>query len=312
MNHSPNATTPVPPKHVHLTRPERTSMIVIPMVVLVGALIALAGSQGGAIRGGIPVFALAVGAAFLVQWVAFIPSFRAQTERFFDLTGSMTYVSVTILVVLLTPAVDARGLLVAGLVIIWALRLGPFLYRRVTKAGRDDRFDEIKPSLVRFLGLWTIQGLWITFTAAAAWVAITSVSRVPIDAFAVMGFALWVLGFGLEVTADLQKSRFKANPANKGRFISTGLWSVSRHPNYAGEILLWFGVAVIALPVMQGWQWVWLLSPLFVTVLLTKVSGVPLLEKKADATWGGQADYEAYKERTPVLIPSAKLVLGRR
>ena len=281
----------------------RKSLIVLPVLVLLAALVAAAGSQGGATLGGIPVFAMAVGAAFLIQWVVFIPSFKAQTEKFYDLTGSVTYIAITVLLVLLTPGIDARALLLAALVLVWALRLGSFLFRRISKAGKDDRFDEIKPSFIRFLNVWTIQGLWVVFTAAAAWVAITSATRVALDWFALVGFLVWAVGFGIEIVADGQKSRFNADPANKGKFISTGLWSKSRHPNYFGEILLWIGVAIIAVPVLQGWQWVALISPVFVTLLLTKVSGVPLLEKKSDTKWGGQADYEAYKKDTPVLIP---------
>lgn len=185
----------------------------------------------------------------------------------------------------------------------WAARLGTFLVRRVHRAGKDDRFDDLKPSLVRFLSVWTLQGLWVTLTAAAAWVSITSTTRVGLDVFALVGFVVWAVGFGIEIVADLQKSRFNADPANKGRFISTGLWARSRHPNYFGEIVLWAGVAIVAIPTLDGWQLVALISPLFVTLLLTKVSGVPLLERKADAKWGGQPDYEAYKASTPVLIP---------
>jgi len=246
---------------------------------------------------------LAVGAAFLIQWVVFIPSFKAQTEKFYDLTGSLTYIAITLLLVLLTPGIDARALLLAAMVLAWAVRLGSFLFRRISKAGKDDRFDEIKPSFVRFLNVWTIQGLWVTVTAAAAWVAMTSVTRVALDWIALAGFLVWAVGFGIEVVADQQKARFNAISANKGNFISTGLWSKSRHPNYFGEILLWIGVAIVALPALDGWQRVALISPVFVTLLLTKVSGVPLLEKKSDAKWGGQADYEAYKKNTPVLVP---------
>jgi steroid 5-alpha reductase family enzyme len=282
---------------------DRNALIAFPILILVGLLVTLAGSQTGAALAGIPIFALAVGLVFLIQWLVFIPSYRLQTEKFFDLTGSLTYISVSTLALILSQAFDGRSLLLWALVVIWAIRLGTFLFGRIHKAGKDDRFDEIKPSFIRFLNVWTIQGLWVTFTMAAALVAITTTYRKELDLFALLGFLVWVAGFTLEVIADTQKSRFSANPENKGKFIQIGLWSRSRHPNYFGEILLWVGVAIIALPVLQGWQWVALISPVFVTLLLTRVSGIPLLEQKADKKWGGQADYEAYKKNTPVLIP---------
>jgi steroid 5-alpha reductase family enzyme len=282
---------------------DRNSLIGLPVVVLVGAGVAWAGSQGGATVAGVPVFALCVALAFLIQWLAFIPAYLLQSERFFDLTGSLTYISVAAIAVLLSPVVDGRSLLLLGLVVIWAVRLGTFLFRRIQKAGKDARFDAIKPSLPRFLLTWTIQGLWVTFTLAAALAAITTTSRKALGLFALVGFLVWLLGFVFEVTADAQKSRFRADPENKGKFIDTGLWAWSRHPNYFGEIVLWIGVAIIALPVLQGWQWVTLISPVFVALLLTRISGVPMLEKRADEKWGGQEDYEAYKARTPVLIP---------
>lgn len=281
----------------------RRALVGMPLALMLGALLALAGSHRGATLGDLPLFALAVLAAFLVQWIAFIPAYLRQTEVFYDLTGSITYVGVTAALVLLTPERDARAVLLAALVVVWALRLGPFLFRRIRRSGSDDRFDEIKPSFPRFLLVWTVQGLWVTFTAMAAWIGITSSVRRDLDVLAFVGAAVWLVGFALEVTADLQKSRFRADPANAGRFITTGLWSRSRHPNYFGEILLWLGVALVAAGALTGWQWVALASPLFVTLLLTRVSGVPLLEKKAEARWGGQPDYEEYVRTTPVLVP---------
>lgn len=286
-----------------MTKAERNSLIAVPMVVLLGAGLAAAGSRGGATVSGLAVFAIAVASAFVIQWVVFVPSYLARTERFFDLTGSVTYIAVTLGVLLLAGSWDARRVLLAVLVLVWAVRLGTFLFGRVSRTGADDRFDEIKGSFPRFLAVWTVQGLWVSVTAAAAWIAISASRQVGIDAFAVVGFLLWAAGFAVEVVADQQKSGFRADPANRGRFISTGLWSRSRHPNYFGEILLWIGVSVIALPVLQGWQWVGLVSPVFVAVLITRVSGVPLLEAKAEAKWGGQPDYEAYKQTTPVLVP---------
>lgn len=207
------------------------------------------------------------------------------------------------LALVLSPPIGARSILLVALVVIWAARLSTFLFRRVVRAGKDDRFDEIKASFLSFLNAWNTQGLWISFTLAAALAAVTSTRAGDIDAFAVVGLLIWIVGFSIEAVADAQKRRFRADPANKGRYIRTGLWSWSRHPNYFGEITLWTGVAIIALPALQGWQWVTLISPVFVFLLITRVSGVPILEKRADAKWGGEADYRAYKSRTSVLVP---------
>ena len=295
-----------------MNKPDRSALIAVVMVILIGLGLALAGSQGGASVFGIPLFAFSVGLAFLIQWLAFIPAYLLQSERFFDLTGSITYISVTIIAVLVGPVVDGRSILLLSLVVIWAGRLGTFLFRRIHRAGKDARFDEIRPSFIRFLNAWTLQGLWITFTLAAALAAITTTTRKELGWFALVGLLVWIVGFAIEVAADLQKTRFREDPENKGRFIHTGLWAWSRHPNYFGEIVLWIGVAVIALPILRGWQWVTLISPVFVALLLTRVSGVPMLEKRADEKWGDQEDYEAYKERTPVLIPRPRFSRKRK
>ena len=286
-----------------MKKADRNSLLAVILSILVGLGVAWAGSQGGGTVMGIPVFVLVVGMAFVIQWLVFIPSYLLRNESFYDLTGSITYISVIVVAVLLSPEVDGRSILLLGLVVIWAVRLGTFLFRRIRKAGKDARFDELKTSFPRFLLTWTLQGLWVSLTLAAALAAITTTTRKELDIFAMIGFLVWALGFALEVVADTQKSRFRADPANKDKFIQSGVWAWSRHPNYFGEIVLWIGVAIIALPVLRGWQWVTLISPVFVTLLLTRVSGVPLLEKRADEKWGGQDDYEAYKERTPVLIP---------
>lgn len=291
-----------------MNKADRRAIIALPIILLVAGLIAWAGSQGGYTVLGIPVFALCVALAFVLQWIAFIPAYILQTEKFYDLMGSITYLSVVWIAVLLSPVADARSWLLLALVSIWAIRLGAFLFRRVRAAGEDRRFRDIKPSFVRFLIAWTIQGLWVSLTIAAALAAITSMTRSDLGTFALVGFAVWLLGFGIEVIADRQKSQFRADPQNSGKFINTGLWSWSRHPNYFGEIVLWIGVAIIAIPVLSGWQWLTLISPLFVVILLTRVSGVPMLEKRADEKWGGQAEYEDYKAMTSILIlrpPSA-------
>ncbi|PTT22792.1 hypothetical protein DBR36_01285 [Microbacterium sp. HMWF026] len=299
-------TAPVPPATGSAAKQNRAAVVVVIVAVLIGAGLAAAGGFRGAQVGGIPLFVLAVAAAFVIQFAAYIPAVLLRTERFFDLTGSLTFIAVSLAVVLLVPAQDARGWILAAMVIVWAARLGSFLFARVHRSGSDGRFDEIKTKPLRFLQVWAIQGVWVSLTASAAWIAMSADAdaRTPLDAFAVVGIVIWLLGMVIEVVADLQKQAFRADPANKGEFIRTGLWSRSRHPNYFGEILIWVGVFVVAVPVLQGWQWVAVLSPVFVILLLTRVSGIPLLEKRADEKWGDRADYVAYRERTPVLVPA--------
>jgi steroid 5-alpha reductase family enzyme len=286
-----------------MDKAERRSIIVLPIVILIAAVVAWAGSQGGFLIVGISIFALCIALAFIIQWIAFIPAYIKQTEKFFDLMGSITYLSVIWIAVLLSPVVDGRAWLLLVIVSIWAIRLGTFLFRRVRAAGEDQRFRDIKPSFVRFLIAWTLQGLWVSLTLSAALAAITSMTRRDLGIFALIGFLVWLLGFGMEVIADRQKSQFRTSPQNAGKFIKVGLWSWSRHPNYFGEIVLWIGVAIIAIPVLSGWQWLTLISPIFVAILLIRVSGIPMLEARADEKWGGQAEYEDYKARTSVLIP---------
>ncbi|QIM15723.1 DUF1295 domain-containing protein [Leucobacter insecticola] len=289
-----------------MPQPPSRSIILIAATIILSTLLALAGSVDGWRVGEIPGFALAIIIAFAVQWLVYIPSAIAQSDRVFDATGAATYISVTLLMLALSPRLDPRSIILTALIVVWAARLGTFLFLRNRRSGTDDRFDEIKTSKLRFLSIWTVQGLWVSLTAAAAWITITSEHSAPLGWTTWLGIAIWILGFVTEVTADLQKSRFKADPANADRFITSGLWSIVRHPNYLGEILLWIGVLIIAVPVLQGWQWVALLSPVFVILLLTRVSGIPTLEHKAAKKWGDDPDYQAYRARTPALIPGLR------
>lgn len=284
------------------SRGTRQHLVTVAVAAVIGAVVAAAGSAGGLRVSGWPVFALCVALAYLVNWVAFVPAYLRRTERFYDLTGTLTYLLVTGLA-LVAGSRSLLAAVLATLVAVWALRLGTFLVRRIRREGRDRRFDQIKGDPGRFLVTWTIQALWVVLTAGAALAAMTSPGDPGIGPVAVLGIAVWVVGFAIEAAADAQKSAFRNDPANRGRFISTGLWAWSRHPNYFGEITLWVGVALIAAPALSGWQYVTLVSPLFVTVLLTRVSGIPLLEARGAKTWGDDPQYQAYLERTPVLVP---------
>jgi steroid 5-alpha reductase family enzyme len=276
------------------------ALVALPVILAVGAAIGWAGSQGGEQVGGVPIFALCALLCFVLNWAVFVPSFLAQTERYYDLTGSITYLSVIALGVGLSGR-DPRALLLALLVAIWCVRLGSFLFARISRDGSDGRFDELKPDFARFLMAWTLQGLWVLLTVSCALAAITAAGAKPLGLWALLGTLVWIAGFAIEVVADRQKQAFRSDPANRDRFITTGLWAWSRHPNYCGEIVLWIGVALIALPALSGWSFATLVSPLFVTVLLTRISGVPLLEARAKKKWGDDPAYQAYKARTPVL-----------
>lgn len=274
--------------------------------VAVAAAVGFAGSWGGPRLGAIPVFALCVALAFAINWLVWIPASLWRTERFYDLTGSVTFVAVTSLALVAAPGPDGEAsvwrVTLAAMVVVWAVRLGSFLFIRVRRDGSDGRFDKIKVHPLAFLATWTLQALWVSMTAAAALAAITVADGLG-GVWAALGVIVWLIGYAIEVVADTQKRRFRADPANAGRFISTGLWSRSRHPNYFGEILLWSGVALMAVPTLSGWRWVVLISPVFVWLLLTRVSGVPLLEARAAARFGDDPAYGAYVKHTPVLVP---------
>ena len=262
----------------------------------------LANPKGLTLAGWPAMTALALG-AFGIQWLAFIPARLFETERFYDLTGSITYIAVTLAAISAATAPSGAQWLIAIMIFLWAGRLGSFLFRRIHAAGGDQRFDHIKMSSSRFFVAWTLQGAWVVMTSCAALTAMLSAEQAAVGAIYVIGAVMWLAGFAIEVIADQQKSRFRADPANDGRFINVGLWARSRHPNYFGEILLWAGIAVMAIPYLSGTQWVVMLSPLFVYALLTRISGIPTLVRRGLELWGDDPAYQAYVANTPRLLP---------
>jgi steroid 5-alpha reductase family enzyme len=260
---------------------------------------------------GLSISFVAVVVAFGLNWLAFVPAAALKTERFYDLTGSLTFISVAAVVVAAVlesslVSVTVPRLLPALFVVAWALRLGTFLALRIHRVGADARFDQLKTSPVRFFVPWTLQGLWVFLTSLAMLVQVgsTTTTASATDTTAtIVGAVLWLVGFVVEVVADHQKTVFARDPKNRGRFVTTGLWSWSRHPNYFGEITLWSGLWVMGLAAYAHGQWIAVVSPLFVFLLLRFVSGVPLLERRADARFGGDANYLAWRDATPLLWP---------
>jgi len=243
---------------------------------------------------------------FVIQWIAFIPAFALKTEKFYDLTGSLTYLSIFIYCLIATQSIENlnfSNLIVAGAIMIWAVRLGSFLFMRVSKDGKDERFNLIKTSFSRFFMTWTLQGMWVFICSSAALVAITSPMGVIVNNILILGLALFIFGFAIEIIADNQKSAFRSKVENKDSFINEGLWARSRHPNYFGEIVLWAGITVMSVSSFEGMSYLALFSPIFTFLLLNYVSGIRILEERGQKKWGYIEEYNKYKKNTPKLIP---------
>jgi steroid 5-alpha reductase family enzyme len=277
---------------------------------LLFSLIAFCLGYGIALLTGLELIQHAVLIAFLIQWVAFIPAYFFQTEKFYDLTGSVTYIfTVTYVSVksYSTTNVNISSIILAILIILWAIRLGSFLFMRIHKSGEDKRFKLIKPSPTRFFMTWTLQGMWVSLCAMCALTAIASSNGVVPNGLFYMGMLIFICGFVIEMIADSQKSIFRKNLDNKDQFIRHGLWAYSRHPNYFGEITLWLGISIMSLSSLSSWQYITLISPIFTYLLLVYVSGVRILEISGKEKWGHLESYQEYIRTTPSLFPFSKL-----
>ena len=247
----------------------------------------------------------AVMLAFLIQWVAYIPAYIFQTEKFYDLTGSLSYLTVIWFVFFSSnnlSGLNIQNLIVVTLISVWAIRLGTFLFGRIHKDGEDKRFRTIKTSASQFFMTWTLQGMWVSICTMCAITAISSSQGIIANALFYLGLAFFIVGFAIEVVSDQQKSAFRAIPENKEKFITSGLWSKSQHPNYFGEILLWSAIALLSISSLNGTQYLTLISPIFTYVLLVYISGVRMLDDMGNKKWGHLEEYKEYKRNTPTLF----------
>lgn len=259
---------------------------------------------------GIEVIQEAVFIAFMIQWIAFFPAYLWQTEKFYDLIGSATYLFVVSYICFYSFSVlnmNWGSVLLAAFIVFWAARLGIFLFVRIKKNKSDKRFESIKPSPTRFFMAWTLQGMWVSLCSMCALTAIASDTGVVPNSFFYAGALVFIIGFAIEIISDYQKSSFRKNPENKDRFIQYGLWRYSRHPNYFGEITLWTGVAIMSFSSLSGWQYITLISPVFTYILLVYISGVRILENNGMERWGHLDAYQEYIRNTPSLIPFTRL-----
>ena len=238
-----------------------------------------------------------------VQALFFAFAAYLRTDKVTDLSYSLSFIVITAFLLVAERAFAPLQLLVALLVLAWAFRLGSYLFARILRMGKDERFDDKRGNFREFLKFWILQ-------AFAVWVIMLPVTVLPsldgvadLGAVSLAGVFLWAIGFVIEAASDAQKAAFKKEPANSGRWIDSGLWRFSRHPNYFGEILQWWGVFVAAAPAFPPLAFLTVAGPLSISLLILFVSGVPLLEKSADRKYGADPGYQDYKRRTSILVP---------
>ena len=243
--------------------------------------------------------------AFIIQWTLFIPAFLFKTEKFYDISGSFTYISIVAYVCYqsyLLNGFNLANLILVFFIGFWAVRLGSFLFLRIHKAGEDRRFRLIKRSPTQFFMTWTLQGMWVSLCSACALTAMASDQGLIINTWFYTGSFLFLFGLAIEIVADYQKTIFRKDQKNKDDFIKTGLWSLSRHPNYLGEIILWLGISAISFSSLSDWQYITLISPIFTYFLLVHISGVRILELDGKKKWGHLKTYNEYIDKTPMLL----------
>ena len=239
----------------------------------------------------------------VIHWLAFIPALIFKTEKFYDLTGSICYAFSAIYVYLQSYGMFlSLSFFISLAILIWTLRLGSFLLKRVMDAGEDKRFRTIKTNPTQFFMTFNLSALWVVICSLCALTAVSN-GVLEVKAIFYIGLLVFIIGFLIEVIADNQKTAFRAVPENANSFITTGLWSVSRHPNYFGEVTLWLGIAIMSLPYLEGVQYWTLISPVFSFVLIYFVSGVRMLEARANVKWGENPEYLEYVKKTPIFFP---------
>lgn len=242
------------------------------------------------------VISLAINAAFFAIAAA------RKTDIVTDLSYSLSF-AILAVVLPFFGAAEAVQLTASLLVLVWAIRLGGYLFRRILRTKVDHRFDEMRDNPLRFARFWLLQAISVAVIMLPVTYLLDDDDPPGFGAWAVAGVAVWLVGLAIETAADAQKSAFKAKEENRGRFITSGLWRYSRHPNYFGEMLVWWGLFVYAVPFLDGAAWLVVIGPLFITLLLLFVSGIPLLERDADAKYGDDPAYREYKRRTSILVP---------
>ncbi|KAL2629150.1 hypothetical protein R1flu_013836 [Riccia fluitans] len=254
---------------------------------------------------------ITAGVTILYQFSFFVVAYGFRFDKVTDFAGTTNFVVLAILTFLLRGSYYFRQVILTTFVIVWGLRLGGFLLLRILNWGEDKRFDDKRNDFCKFLLFWVFQAVWVWTVSLPVTIVNASGRNPDFESRDVVGWVLFGLGLVIEAIADQNKLAFKNNPQNKGKWCDAGLWSWSRHPNYFGEILLWWGIFVSATPVLGKGRWAVVVGPVLLTCLLLFVSGIPLLESSADKRFMMKSEYRQYKKVTSVLIPLPPALYGK-
>ncbi len=238
----------------------------------------------------------------LVHFVGALSSLYGAGERYYDICGSISFLGANILVYYFQQPLSIPEFILWSLLNLWTIRMGVFLFARILYSGGDRRFDTIKKHPDQLLLAWGLSAVWVYTTASPIWLCLLAPGKLAWTAIFTVGCIVWWIGFCLEVVSDWQKWQFKSQKQSLP-FISTGLWAYSQHPNYAGEILMWWAAAIMSAAQLSGIQLLSLLTPCGVMYLLIAVSGIPLLDKRAQDQYGDLPAYHDYYRRTAKLFP---------
>ena len=245
---------------------------------------------------------LSLGIALAVNGVFFAVAAARRTDVVTDLSYSLTF-AVLAVVLLFTGAAEPVQLVASLLVVVWAVRLGTYLFRRIMRMKVDHRFDGMRDDPLRFARFWLLQAITVAVVMLPVTYLLDRDDPPGLGAWSIAGAAVWLVGLLVEAIADAQKSAFRAKVENRDRFVASGLWRYSRHPNYFGEMLVWWGLFLYTVPVLHGAAFAVVAGPVFITLLLLFVSGIPPLERSAEEKYGNDPAYREYKRRTSILVP---------
>ncbi len=241
-------------------------------------------------------------AVFIYMSGVFVIATLRKDNSVVDIAWGIGFILVALLTFFLEAGFSSKQILLTGLVCVWGIRLGAHIYLRNRGKGEDFRYarwrrDWGKMFVLRsYFQIFLLQGALLLIISYPV-ILVNKTGKEGMGSRDVAGIAVWLLGFFFEAVGDYQLSRFKKDPSNRGKIMTAGLWSLTRHPNYFGEATLWWGIFLIALSSRNGWTAV--ISPALITFLLLRVSGVTMLEKK----YAGNQAFLEYARKTRPFFP---------